>query len=558
MNHQAIVEQLSALAPALRESKAPEEVLIKYANERNLSPAQLERIGQVYNIAKTLNFMDKSANRGDSFKVLDNEKMLADFTKFKPAETKSAVDSDWASWFDAPSTKSASTHEKQAKIVEEDGQFVVYNEDGTKKLSKAYAQKGHAVKRLQQIEYFKSHKQASSMPNINALANDEDYSTEFNTHIDDLPAASGMREVKSALYKESIDKYELDTVDQVIDDARTELFKTAKELLEMHKVSPLPFAVMEGDAVYASQNPGAVKAATELVAGYFKEKGWNVERYDFSSAAPKLARDRHNALPLFKSIADNIDNIKAASAYKEDFKKKANPAPLSETIPGFRTKPRRVSGNRPPAAENETVPGFAGKPRAVTPDADKKKREAERKRKEEEGYEDDRWAAMDQDSRGEKPKEGDKSTERAISDTKDVLSAGAEVLNPATYASQMTKDYITNMMRAPTPKSFNDRQHGIDTSREDVGRATGLQRLMLSDPIIGEADPDTVVGLYNTLANANPEIVKDPNLLRLALREAIQYEAVPLHTYKDLITMRKERGQAEDYEKKTRDDRYSI
>ena len=54
------------------------------------------------------------------------------------------------------------------------------------------------------------------------------------------------------------------------------------------------------------------------------------------------------------------------------------------------------------------------------------------------------------------------------------------------------------------------------------------------------------------------EIVKDKNLLRFALREALQYDAVPLHTYKDLISMGKDRASTQDMTQKLEDRKYSI
>jgi len=189
MNHQAIIEQLSVLAPKLKAAESREAVLVKYASDRNLSPAQLERIGQVYNIAKTLNFMDKSANRGDSFRVLDTNKMMSDFTSFTPKQQKEATNSgDWNNWFDAPLSKAASrsnpddinswldTTEKSAKIVEEDGKYTVYSEDGDKRLSKP-GSKEEAVKRLRQVEYFKKHKKANTVPNLMAMAGDSTYAS---------------------------------------------------------------------------------------------------------------------------------------------------------------------------------------------------------------------------------------------------------------------------------------------------------------------------------------------------------------------------------------------
>ena len=84
----------------------------------------------------------------------------------------------------------------------------------------------------------------------------------------------------------------------------------------------------------------------------------------------------------------------------------------------------------------------------------------------------------------------------------------------------------------------------IDSMLEALQTRTLLERMLLTDPIIREADPDMVVSLYNTLQQANPEIARDPNLIRFALREAIQYESVPLHTYKDLVETDEKRQKA--------------
>ena len=130
--------------------------------------------------------------------------------------------------------------------------------------------------------------------------------------------------------------------------------------------------------------------------------------------------------------------------------------------------------------------------------------------------------------------------------------------NPSTYTNQQTQDFISNILKAPEMSKTNKRQKGVDVAVEDVSRVSELQRLLLTDPIIGEADPDTVVSLYNTLAKANPEIVKDKNLLRFALREALQYDAVPLHTYKDLISMGKDRADMQEKMQKLEERKYSI
>jgi hypothetical protein len=527
MNHQAIIDQLSALAPQLKAADSPESVLVKYASDRNLSAAQLERIGQVYNIAKTLNFMDKSANRGDSFKVLDNAKMLADYTKHTPKTENKEANTGWGNWFDSGNTKAASEKnynditswfdepEKVAKIVKEDDQFTVYSGDGTKRLSKP-GTKEEAVKRLKQVEYFKHHKDANTVPNIMAMTQEESYSPVTNDSTPTLPG-TGFAQIKDELRKESYYKFELESSNQVIDDTTEDIRKIANELLEMHRLSPLPFADMERDAFYCAADSASIKVASDAVADYFKQKGWELERHDYTTPAPRLARDKYNVLPLFKSAADKIELYKSAILYREDLIEKKS------TL----TEPTRKLGptNNVPFADGEWLPPFNPRPSAPQENPPKEK------------------GSPDKDNKGKDI------------DSKAIVDSIKQLYNPKSYTESIND--IPDLIKKLGP-TFNKRQQHVDVAGKDVSRVATLQRLLLSDPIIGEADPDTVVSLYNTLAAANPEIAADANLLRFALREALQYDAVPLHTYKDLISMGKDRADTETKQQDLTAQRYSI
>lgn len=545
MNHQAIIEQLSVLAPKLKAAESPEAVLVKYASDRNLSPAQLERIGQVYNIAKTLNFMDKSASRGDSFKVLDTQKMMADFTTFKPTAPKAAKsNAEWDAWFDGPVSKSAAATtdytdinswidntEKSSKIVEEDGQYVVYSEDGSKRLSKP-GTKEQALKRLRQVEYFKSHKKASTIPNLLAIAHNDEYSAAAD-ELSELPKTAA-EQIKVELRQESALRFELETAKQIMDDAADEARKIASELLEMHRLAPLPFAVMEHDAVYCAEDAAPIKEASEFLANFFSSKGWNLERHDFTKGMPKLARDRHNALPLFTSAAEKIELYKSASAYVEHLEKEA-----------MQGTERRTAKQDAGTGEFPKEQGTERRQRPVAPKQSEPISEA------------DLIALLSKGRSDGKGKSGE-GGDVGYKDTKDIVGGIASMYNPSSYLNKQTQDYLGNILKAPEPSRINKRQKTIDVAVDDVSRVSELQRLLLSDPIIGEADPDTVVSLYNTLAQANPEIVKDKNLLRFALREALQYDAVPLHTYKDLISMGKDRADMEEKNQKINEKKYSV
>lgn len=550
MNHQAIIEQLSVLAPQLKAAESPESVLVKYANERNLAPAQLERIGQVYNIAKTLNFMDKSANRGDSFRVLDTDKMMADFTSFKPKQQKEATNNtDWNNWFDAPVSKSASVvnpndinswidaTEKTAKIVKEDDKFTVYSEDGSKRLSKP-GTKEEAVQRLRQVEYFKKHKQANTVPNLMGIARDDSYAHAQTEETESLPKTAAAH-IKEELRNDSYEKFELETAKQIMSDAAEETRKIASELLEMHRINALPFATMEHDAYYCSEDTGSIKTATEFVVNFFQSKGWNLERHDFSKGIPKLARDRNNIVPLFNSIIDNLELYKSSADYVAELEKKAAPV----------LNPRRT--------EAEETVDYPAEPKKRRSDEEGEvefpKEQKERRPNVIDLLSDNKG----KDNKGNDSK-GKDDSKKNLNEALDITKGLVGMYNPSNYLNDQSKDFISNILKTPVLSRSNTRQKGVDVAADDVGRVTELQRLLLTDPIIGESDPDTVVSLYNTLAKANPEIVKDKNLLRFALREALQYDAVPLHTYKDLISMGKDRASMQETMQKLEESKYKI
>jgi len=83
MEHFTAIKVIESLAGSINSSQDPKGVLTKYANENNLSPAELERLGQVYNSAKTLSHLEKSANRGDTYKLMDIEDLVNSFASYE-------------------------------------------------------------------------------------------------------------------------------------------------------------------------------------------------------------------------------------------------------------------------------------------------------------------------------------------------------------------------------------------------------------------------------------------------------------------------------------------
>tara|TARA_B100000579_G_C22848316_1_gene865794 strand:- start:385 stop:1806 length:1422 start_codon:yes stop_codon:yes gene_type:complete len=80
--NEKIISWFEDLIPEIKKSGNVKEVFLKFANEKNLAPALLEKLGQVYNTAKTVNYLDKSAaKRGSSFEILDVSDMLETYNK---------------------------------------------------------------------------------------------------------------------------------------------------------------------------------------------------------------------------------------------------------------------------------------------------------------------------------------------------------------------------------------------------------------------------------------------------------------------------------------------
>lgn len=62
----------------------------------------------------------------------------------------------------------------------------------------------------------------------------------------------------------------------------------------------------------------------------------------------------------------------------------------------------------------------------------------------------------------------------------------------------------------------------------------------MNDPILQEADPEKVEMLYKTIASISPTFAKDKNMMATALKEAVQYDAVPVNMIKDIASIEKD------------------
>ena len=100
MNEQ-LVGWFEDLLPEIKETGDVENVFLKFAKEKNIAPALLEKLGHVYNTAKTVNYLDKSAShekqRGSTFAILDVPALLEKYASAQPSDDHEYESNDFSS-----------------------------------------------------------------------------------------------------------------------------------------------------------------------------------------------------------------------------------------------------------------------------------------------------------------------------------------------------------------------------------------------------------------------------------------------------------------------------
>lgn len=485
MDHDKVIKTLEALIPQGAKS-GPENVIIKYASEENLSPAQLERIAQMYNVAMTINFMNKSASRGDTFQLIDTAKLMEKYTGH--GETKKAhVPDEWASWL-TPDTMSKAASEQATDVYD--------------------------------------------MPDIVSMARGIKSGGTVTTQADVSYPVRTLDSVWETFRKESSDKFETSTVNQIISDSEEEFRECAGKIKDLIQIKGASLNTIAHD-VYHTSSAGF--KVVDKIANYIaRSTGVTEVKFDIKNTG--LVRDEFGAVAIVEKAAAAIETIKAARAYLEFFEKEAN---QQKQAPRNRQRKQEEEESYGPRGgimrddkETTTSGGSSITPYdSIIADARPKGKGDSKPQVEEKG-----------------PSMGDIGTSG--------LDAVKRILGKDTYFENVND--FDSQLKSLAPTRQNKTQRTIDTSRGEAANVTTLQRLLMTDPIISEADPHTVVDLYNTLQKANPDIASDPNVLRFALREAIQYDAVPLHTYKDFVETDQKHWQAEKDRDMVMNQRYSI
>jgi hypothetical protein len=72
----------------------------------------------------------------------------------------------------------------------------------------------------------------------------------------------------------------------------------------------------------------------------------------------------------------------------------------------------------------------------------------------------------------------------------------------------------------------NPDQRRMDQTFNDVRQVAMLQNVLTTDEVLSEADPERVVDVFNTIRMYAPSLAGDANIMRVALRSALQHDGI--------------------------------
>lgn len=417
MNQQQQIQLLNSIMPQIVETRDPEATMLKCARKNNLSPAQLEKLGHVYNTMKTIVGLEKQANRGDSFSILDVPKMVSKYTTYDANAELSA--------------QAEKVHDKvDALMKDADGWSAIMNIGTTSMQKAASAGEGnndwlyHSNRPIPRIKTWLKEVAEDKGGKVEYLDDNSDEWMEVQAAVkSDLKlmnkTASALGDIKRARELWEQTQYEADVeLTAQCADLRNELLQDREKWANL---------VMDARDVLGQEKAAA---ALQIVENYFER----VRCHSFVKAASiqrdyerRLAHDSTGLVEHLEEILELDTIVKRATALLKPTEKAAS------------------------------VPGIS------------------------------------------------------------------------------TVEDLVNQMRSATAKP--DKQKDFDKKLDSAKKQTALENLMLNDSIISTADPNTVQDLHATISQLSPTVASDPVKLAPVLKEALQYDALPIQQIKDLLSV---------------------
>lgn len=464
MDQQAHIRLLNSIMPEIAETRNPESVLLKCAKAHNLTPAMLEKLGHVFNTTKTLVGLEKMANRGDSFSIVNVPEMVSKYTTYDPSAPLTVEDKK--------------VHQKVEKLTKYAGENAQWREIINSGMQKAAGANDWI---------FESPKE---LPDMGALLReamndrggdlvfqnadegewkeiDMGVATPMDVTFD--KAASANSERKPMYEVRPIYKEAANALEDAILEGKANIMEKYAALRSYVEWTPSVWTEIAEDTVSVMGKEAAVKAIKDAEE-YMEERMCRVPAFDIEKMAffPALPRDRHDKVDLLLEADEISKMVKQAEAEL---------AELEETFEGYTKEVKGLVNIK----TNELLEGIKNP------------------------YE---------------------------------KSAVFKVLPDMMTGAKNTWDTVGTVSEL-VGSSSGARQKKIDNAVQTAARDATLQRLMLTDDIIREADPYEVQDIYHAIADLSPSLANNPVLMSTLIKESLQYGALPIQTIKDIANVEK-------------------
>lgn len=494
MKQKQLVDLLDSAMPEIAKTGDPEGVLLKTARANNLSPAQLEKFGHVFNTMKTNYILKNASERGGSFSLVNVPKLVENYSTWKPAKKKATIEKS-ASFDYMKETKyeDLPSFNDWMGLNSDSAGKIDYDKTGGVKFTDESEGETWTAIRYDDTPYDIMHKAASAAPKY----------TKKEIEAAKNVMSVGIENVKQAAYEAR------EEIRNICDDLRLQFTPDNGEWAE---------SVVDVLHAFGREKAAAAVGTAEK---YFLQQGFVFRPADLRKSAATIAdrvfaEDRHGVFSKMEDLLGYIEICKEASAFLEKEAKDDD-----DDFPDAGKEPRG-GGQLPPAGDKE-------KKDEKMPSADKgNETSTDDGKPKSVPYVGDPEDSSAQDAAAEMYK--------ALLDG---ISERRRVSNTSLLDVFRKEQDVVDRLKGTGPLEAYQGQKKIDDAVDTASKETTLQQLMLSDPIIANADQDRVRALYDTISEASPMFAKNPHLMGPALKEAIQYDSIPVQQVKDLLGTQK-------------------
>ncbi len=523
MKHAETIQALDEAAAEIRPGTDVQAVLKKKASEYGMAPAELARLGQMFNVASTLAIY-KEGGRGSKPELVDVPAMVDSYVE-KQASFPEGVP--------VRAMEIPAVSLRNGKVVDEDYEaFLDLADMDGSEFFEGWGRKKAASAEESEPDVPDLWSAREELPEEPLFEPMEDANrTARRSRLFKRACALACREIGLAA----------DAADEVLDEPR----EIVTGLVKNARISGDPgefYSTISVDA-RGSLPPERAAAVSLILKRAMAREGLPTPDPDEKAASAIVVhRDRTGSLGDLVKLSGAFDTADALDRYGRgmlvglaDLTEAYSDVVDDEDVDLIGRAAARFGAVKKQAA----AAAAPGGPSPVPPGADpallytQLQHELKQKKKLEKEVE--KWRE-EQEKRvnelvGENTKLKDQKDEAAALDTAGRIFQNIE--DRTRPSQERVRDQLGMLeedIRRKRLEQGEEYNAKLDEHEDQTRAIVNLKRLMIQDDIVAEHDPEEVVGAFNSIRASAPRTASDYNLLRLALRNALETQGVDLDT----------------------------